>query len=186
MSAPHAEPADGPGGPDGPVRPHPVRQGQAPVVAVVALGGALGAAARYGAALLWPTPPGGFPWTTFWVNVGGCFAIGVLMVLVTEVRTAHRLVRPFLGTGVLGGFTTFSTYALDIRDLADGGHPGTALATLAATLVAALAAVVLGTAATRRLAAPGRAAEEDRRGGASPPGPSGGPPGRGGAEGGPR
>ncbi|MEU6591310.1 fluoride efflux transporter CrcB [Streptomyces sp. NPDC046881] len=136
-------------------RPAPARRtewrAQAPVVAAVAAGGALGATARYALTLALPTPAGGFPWATFWTNVSGCAAMGVLMVLVTEVWAAHRLLRPFLGTGVLGGFTTFSTYAVDIRGLADAGRPGTALAYLAATLCAALAAVWLASVAARRL-----------------------------------
>ena len=129
----------------------PVLRGQAPVVAVVAVGGAIGACARYGAALLWPAQTGGFPWTTFWVNVVGCAVIGVFMVVVTEVWAVHPLVRPFFGTGVLGGFTTFSTYAVDIQKLIDHGHPGTGLAYLAATLLAALTAVTLAATATRRV-----------------------------------
>ncbi|MFG3009717.1 fluoride efflux transporter FluC [Streptomyces cinerochromogenes] len=137
------------------VRPTPARRpewrAQAPVVAVVAAGGALGAVARYALTLAWPTPPGGFPWATFWTNVSGCAAMGVLTVLVTEVWAAHRLLRPFLGTGALGGFTTFSTYAVDIRGLVDAGRPGLGLAYLAATLLAALAAVWLASAAARGL-----------------------------------
>ncbi|MXM65926.1 fluoride efflux transporter CrcB [Streptomyces sp. HUCO-GS316] len=129
----------------------PVWRGQAPVVAVVALGGATGAVARYGAQLAWPAEPGHFPWVTFWTNVVGCAVIGVFMVVITDVWAAHRLVRPFFGTGVLGGFTTFSTYAVDIQRLVDSGRPGTGLAYLAATLVAALSAVWLGVAAARRV-----------------------------------
>ncbi|MFF7640193.1 fluoride efflux transporter CrcB [Streptomyces canus] len=126
-------------------------QGQAPVVAVVALGGALGATARYALSLHWPTPPGGFPWATFWTNVAGCAVIGVFMVVITDVWAAHRLVRPFFGTGVLGGFTTFSTYAVDIQKLVDHGRPATGLAYLAATLLAALSAVWLASTAARRV-----------------------------------
>jgi CrcB protein len=129
----------------------PVLRGQGPVVAVVALGGALGATARYALSLWWPLQPGGFPWVTFWTNVVGCAVIGVFMVLITDVWAAHRLVRPFFGTGVLGGFTTFSTYAVDIERLVDSGHPGTGLAYLAATLLAALTAVWLAATATRRV-----------------------------------
>jgi CrcB protein len=121
------------------------------VVAVVALGGALGAMARYALTLWWPTPPGGFPWATFWTNVAGCAVIGVFMVVISEVWAAHRLVRPFFGTGVLGGFTTFSTYAVDIQRLTDSGHARTGLAYLAATLLAALAAVWLAAWAARRV-----------------------------------
>ncbi|MEV3971489.1 fluoride efflux transporter CrcB [Streptomyces sp. NPDC050698] len=123
---------------------------QAPVVAVVSLGGGAGAAARYAASLRWPTPPDGFPWWTLWVNIAGCAVIGVFMVVITEVRTAHPLVRPFFGTGVLGGFTTFSTYAVDIRALLDGGHVATGLAYLVATPLAALTAVWLAAGGTRR------------------------------------
>jgi CrcB protein len=126
---------------------------QWPVVAVVAAGGAAGACARYGAALLWPQHTGAFPWTTFWVNVTGCAAIGVLMVLITEARTVHRLVRPFFGTGVLGGFTTFSTYAVEIRRLADAHQAATAASYAAATLASALVGVWGAAWATRRFLA---------------------------------
>ncbi|MEU9166593.1 fluoride efflux transporter CrcB [Streptomyces sp. NPDC048420] len=136
--------------PTGPPR-QAVWQGQAPVVAVVALGGALGATARYALALHWPAQPGGFPWATFWTNVVGCAVIGVFMVVITDVWAAHRLVRPFFGTGVLGGFTTFSTYAVDIQKLVDHGHPATGLAYLSATLLAALTAVWLASQAARRV-----------------------------------
>ncbi|MGN9762072.1 fluoride efflux transporter CrcB [Streptomyces sp. SD31] len=124
---------------------------QAPIVAVVALGGAVGATARYAWSLWWPAQPGGFPWATFWTNVVGCAVIGVFMVVITDVWAAHRLVRPFFGTGVLGGFTTFSTYAVDIQKLVDSGHPRIGLAYLAATLVAALTAVWLAVVTTRRV-----------------------------------
>jgi CrcB protein len=80
--------------------------------------------------------------------------IGVFMVLVTEARTVHRLVRPFFGTGVLGGYTTFSTYAVDIQRLLDDGRPATAFAYLAATLLAAVAAVWLAVTAARRVLLP--------------------------------
>ncbi|MEU0335889.1 fluoride efflux transporter CrcB [Streptomyces sp. NPDC006193] len=137
------------------VRPVPGRRSgwraQTPVVAVVAAGGALGALARYALTLAWPARPGGFPWATFWTNVSGCAVMGVFMVLVTDVWAAHRLLRPFFGTGVLGGFTTFSTYAVDVRRLAGAGRPGLGSAYLVATLCAALAAVWLGSAAARRL-----------------------------------
>ncbi|MGW4081677.1 fluoride efflux transporter CrcB [Streptomyces sp. NPDC004822] len=131
-----------------PARP-PAWRAQVPVVAVVALGGALGATARYAISLALPAEPGAFPWATFWANVTGCAVIGVFMVLIHERWPGHRLLRPFFGTGVLGGFTTFSTYAVDIRTLVDDGHPRTALAYLAATLAAALTAVWLASTATR-------------------------------------
>ncbi|MDQ0989151.1 fluoride efflux transporter CrcB [Streptomyces sp. V3I7] len=127
----------------------------APVVGVIALGGALGATARHALSLWWPAAPGDFPWATFWTNVVGCAVIGVFMVIITDVWAAHRLVRPFFGTGVLGGFTTFSTYAVDIQKLVASGHAARGPAYLAATLCTALAAVWLGSAATRRVLATG-------------------------------
>lgn len=97
--------------------------------------------------------PGAFPWTVFWVNVVGCALIGVLMVLIGRGgrggRPAHPLVRPFLGVGVLGGFTTFSAYALDFYKLLEREEAGTAFACAAGTVVGALGAVWLGASATR-------------------------------------
>jgi CrcB protein len=122
---------------------------QADAVAVVALGGVHGAEARYGLGTVWTTPAGGFPWTTLLINVVGCLVIGVFLVAITEGRPAHRLVRPFFGTGVLGGFTTFSTYCLDTHRLLDVHRVGAAFGYLAGTLVAALGAVRLGATGTR-------------------------------------
>ncbi|HWD83321.1 MAG TPA: fluoride efflux transporter CrcB [Kribbella sp.] len=121
------------------------------VIGVIAVGGAIGASARYLIGLGWPTPPAGFPYATLVVNIVGCGLIGILMVLVTDVLTQQRLVRPFLGTGVLGGFTTFSTYAVDIERLISGGHAGTALLYLATTVVGALVAVRTTVTVTRAL-----------------------------------
>ncbi|MEV8631838.1 CrcB family protein [Streptosporangium sp. NPDC051023] len=123
------------------------------VVAAVAAGGAIGAGARYGAALLWPTEPTSFPWTTLCVNVSGCLVIGIFLVTLTEAWTAPSWVRPFFATGVLGGFTTFSTYCVDIERLVSGGRPGVALGYLAVTALAALVAVTAGARGTRRLLA---------------------------------
>ena len=100
-----------------------------------------------------PTPPDEFPWSTLATNVAGCFAIGVLMVLVVERLSSSRLVRPFFGTGLLGGFTTFSTYAVDTRELLAAGRPAVAAAYLLGTLVLGLLAVVVGTARHRAGAA---------------------------------
>ncbi|MEV4439430.1 fluoride efflux transporter CrcB [Streptomyces sp. NPDC049577] len=125
--------------------------GQGPVVCAVSAGGAIGAVARHGAGLLWPTAPGHFPWTTLLINALGCALIGVLLVSIAERPTAHRLTRPFLGTGVLGGFTTFSTYAVETQQLFDTGRVATGVAYAAGTLLAALAAVWAAAALTRRL-----------------------------------
>jgi CrcB protein len=121
------------------------------VLAAIAAGGAAGASARYGAQLLWPERDGSFPWTVFGVNLLGCALIGILMVLIGRGAgwCAHPLVRPFLGVGVLGGFTTFSTYALDFTTLLEHGRTGLALVYAGGTAVGALVAVWLAAAATR-------------------------------------
>ncbi|GAA2639309.1 hypothetical protein GCM10010399_85870 [Dactylosporangium fulvum] len=128
------------------LRPSPV-----PVLAAISAGGVCGALARHGLSTAWPHPAGGFPWSTFVVNVSGCLLIGVLMVVVTEVVPGRRLLRPFLGVGVLGGYTTFSTYAVDIHRTAEAGSPWVALAYLGATVVGALLAVWAGATATARV-----------------------------------
>ncbi|BAJ29967.1 putative camphor resistance protein CrcB [Kitasatospora setae KM-6054] len=125
-------------------------RGQGRVVAAVAAGGVFGACARYGLGLWWPTARDGFPWTTLLVNAVGCAAIGVVLVVLTEgPRVPHPLLRPFLATGVLGGFTTFSTYAVDAQQLFDHGLPGRAVLYLGGTLLAALGAVWAASGATR-------------------------------------
>lgn len=120
-----------------------------PVLSAIAAGGALGGLARFGLEQALPTRPGGFPWTTFGINVSGCLLIGCLMVLVAGVWRHRWLVRPFLGVGVLGGFTTFSVHVLDIYQLVAGGATTTAVGYLVATVLAALAAVAAGAATTR-------------------------------------
>lgn len=121
------------------------------ILLVVALGGGIGALARYGTGLLLPTTPGHFPYGTFAINVLGCALIGVLMVLVSEIYPQRQLIRPFFGTGILGGFTTFSTYTNEFRALLRPGTVPLALAYLAGTLLCALLAVSLATWITRRI-----------------------------------
>ncbi|WP_433793170.1 FluC/FEX family fluoride channel [Actinoplanes sp. CA-252034] len=105
-------------------------------LAAVAAGGVLGALARYGLASAWPYPPDGFPWSTWVINVSGCFLIGVLYT-----RTRRPLPRLLLGTGFLGGYTTFSTA---IAEVSRAG-----LVYLVATLIGALVAVAAGSAVAR-------------------------------------
>ena len=127
----------------------PVRNAPWDVLAVISVGGAVGATARYGLGRAFPSPPGAFPATTFAINVLGCLLIGALMVLVTDVWDTQRLVRPLLGVGVLGGFTTFSSYVVDIQRLVDLHAAAIALGYLAGTVCAALAATYLGITTTR-------------------------------------
>lgn len=122
---------------------------QPSVVAAVAVGGAAGAVARYGAERLWPTGASAFPWTILLVNTVGCFLMGVLMVtLKLRFPGAPRLISPLLGTGVLGGFTSFSHYTDNVRQLFENHQPGYAAGCLVLTVVAALAAVTAGAFAT--------------------------------------
>ncbi|MGN9776918.1 FluC/FEX family fluoride channel [Micromonospora sp. H33] len=133
----------------------------AAVLGAAATGGALGALARAGLSAALPHGPTGFPWGTFAVNVSGCLLIGVLMAVLAR-RGGPALARPFLGVGVLGGYTTFSTYAVEAHQLAVAGAPATALAYLATTLVGALLAVWAGHTVADRLIARRSAALEHR------------------------
>lgn len=128
------------------LRAHPTA-----VLGAIAVGGVLGALARAGAQAAVGHRPGGFPWATFAVNVSGCLLIGALMVLLTRVWGGRPLLRPFLGVGVLGGFTTFSAYVVDVRTALLAGAVPTALGYLVGTLVAGLLAVAVGEAVTDRL-----------------------------------
>jgi fluoride exporter len=121
--------------------------GQGRALALVALGGVLGAAARYGVGLLLPHSAGTLPLGTLLINVVGGFLIGVLI----DAVAGRPLLRPFAVTGILGGFTTFSTYAVDTEQLLAAGRLAPAGAYLVATLVGALAATWLGLALARRV-----------------------------------
>ena len=120
-------------------------------LAVISLGGVVGALARYQVGRTWPAPPTGFPWATAAINVSGCLLIGLLLGALRQRPRAHPLLRPFLGTGILGGYTTFSTYSVDLHRLLDAGRPGTAAAYLLGTLAAALTAAAAGAGLARRL-----------------------------------
>ena len=133
-----------------PIDPDTVRRPDLAVLAVVAAGGMAGASARYGVNQWIPTPPGGFPWATFWINVSGSFLLGLLLVVIVERLRPTRLLRPFLATGVLGAFTTMSTYQVETAVLVKDGHAATAALYSAGSLVAGLTAAYLGLVAGRR------------------------------------
>ncbi|TAM81267.1 MAG: fluoride efflux transporter CrcB [Jatrophihabitans sp.] len=122
------------------------------VLAAVTAGGVAGAEARYGLGLLLPAPPAAFPWATLLINVSGCLLIGALMVTVLELTSPHRLARPLLGVGVLGGYTTFSTFTVEVLHLARAGRAGIAVAYLVVSVVGCVIAVAAGTMGMRALA----------------------------------
>ena len=111
---------------------------------LAALGGALGALARWGVAIAVPSEPGDWPWATLVVNLTGCLLIGVLLaVLLGRFPTSTRL-RPFLAVGVLGGDTTFSAFAVDLVRSVEAGAWPVAVGYLLTSVLGGVACVVLG------------------------------------------
>jgi len=122
-------------------------------VPAVALGGAVGGSARYGVDLLLPSGAREFPAATFAVNVTGAFVLALLLVLVLEVWPPTRYVRPVLAVGLLGSFTTFSTWMVEFDRLLADGAALLAVSYLVASLLAGVAATVLGLVLGRRIGA---------------------------------
>lgn len=120
----------------------------------VALGGALGSAARY-LVNVWSGRFFGtdFPWHTLTVNVIGCFVMGLLVELMALKLNAGNDVRAFLTTGILGGFTTFSAFALDFALLVERKATGLAAVYAVGSVGLSLLAVFAGLYAVRALAA---------------------------------
>ena len=121
------------------------------LVAVFA-GAALGTSARYLLAAHHAVAVGGFPWVTLLVNLTGSFAIGLIVPVTERLTTRVPVARPLLVIGFLGGWTTYSTLAVDATLLAKHGDAGACLAYLAATVAGGLALVVAGHALGRRMA----------------------------------
>ncbi len=119
----------------------------------VAVGGVVGALARYGIALAVPRgDAAGWPWATLLTNLVGCLLLGLLLALVeshqprgvAELSRRARLARPFLASGVLGGFTTFSTFSVEAVELVDAGRGPAAAAYVACSVVLGVALVAGG------------------------------------------
>ena len=128
-----------------------VRRGDAGLLGAVATGGAVGSLGRYAVGLALPHSGGGFPWATVVVNVSGSMAMGLLVVWVLSMSRPHPWLRPFLGVGVLGGWTTFSAYTEDFHELVVSGRGPAAAAYLVGSLVVGLVAVGLGITCGERL-----------------------------------
>lgn len=112
-------------------------------LATIAAGGILGAEARYGLSVAIPHGAGGFPWATLLINLTGCLLIGLLMSWLRRQPAPPPLLRPFLSVGVLGGYTTYSTFALDVQQLLLAHRPLLALGYLMATVLGGAVAVTL-------------------------------------------
>lgn len=121
------------------------------VLATVSLGGVIGSLGRYAVGAALPHGAGGFPWATLAVNVSGAFAMGLLVAYLVDRPGAHRLARPFLGVGVLGGWTTFSALAVDVVQLGAADHAQVALVYVAATFLVGTLAVAAGSALGQRV-----------------------------------
>ena len=155
----------------------PQAAGRAPSVAaslaLVAAGGCAGTLVRATLERAWPASPGHLPVTTLALNVVGALALGLLLGALGEGRPRLRLA---LGTGVLGGLTTHSTFILESHRLltssGDGGHPVLGAAYLVGSMVAGLVAAGLGlwlAGRLRRPDGPGRTGRAGRAGGSLVP-----------------
>jgi CrcB protein len=117
----------------------------------IAVGGALGAPARYEVAQLIKVAPDGFPWATFLTNLSGAFVLGFFLTLVIERLAPTRLLRPFFAVGFLGSYTTFSTLAVETVLLIKDGHVVLGIGYTLASVSAGLTLAYLGVVLSRRL-----------------------------------
>lgn len=132
-------------------------------LSVVAVGGGVGAVLRWGVSSLQPAEAGGFGWGTVLVNLSGSFLLGLLLASLAGAASQrggaarwHHLARLGLGTGLLGGWTTFSTLVVEVDRSLDTGRPAVAAAALLTSLVGGLALAAAGVAAGRSLVPPDR------------------------------
>jgi CrcB protein len=126
------------------------------IMLAISVGGALGGSMRHAVSLAVPDGSGGFPWGTFLENVSGSLFLAALVVFLIEVWPPSRYLRPFLGVGVLGGFTTFSTFTNETRELLVAGEALVAFGYVGATLAVGLLATWTGLRVARRAAGLGR------------------------------
>jgi fluoride exporter len=118
-------------------------------VAAVAAGALVGGPLRYGVDQALPNSPEQFPWATFTVNLSGSFLLGALLIVVFESTWSVRYLREFAGIGVLGSFTTFSTWMVELREQAAASVWLQLSLYLAGSIVLGLAAAALGATAAR-------------------------------------
>lgn len=118
---------------------------------LVALGGGIGAAGRFGVSLAMPGRPGEWPWATFLINISGSLLIGFLAGWLATRGGAGEPWRLFLGVGVLGGFTTFSAYSLETMRMIERNDWAGASTYAIGSVVAGLIAVGLGLLVAKRV-----------------------------------
>jgi len=114
------------------------------IYVLAALGGVLGALGRWAVASALPVDPGGWPWATLLVNLTGCLLIGVLLAVLLARFPTSPWLRPFLAVGVLGGYTTYSTFAVETVRLVEDDRAALALGYVLASVLGGVLAVVLG------------------------------------------
>jgi CrcB protein len=120
---------------------------------VVFVGGCAGGLSRYAIGRRWPSASGAFPWDTFWVNLSGAFALAVVVTLIIEAARPRWFVRPLLGTGFIGAYTTFSALVTSTDLLAEHGHFAVAMAYSIGSIFLGSASVLLGFLLARWIAA---------------------------------
>jgi len=119
-------------------------------IAAVFAGGFVGALARAGVVEALPHNPGEWPWSTFLVNVVGTLMLGYFTTRLQERLPLSAYRRPFLGTGICGALTTFSTMQLEVLDMLEADEIGLAATYVAASLAVGFAAIFVTTNLVRR------------------------------------
>ncbi len=123
---------------------------------LIGLGGMIGTAARASLELAFPAPDGGWPWTTFWINLAGSALLGALLewLALGDDQGWRRSMRLGVGTGLIGGFTTYSTFSLETASLFQAGHGGLALGYALSSVILGVAAAAGGILLMRRIHPP--------------------------------
>lgn len=119
-----------------------------PIILVMS-GGAIGAGLRYGLSRALPVSAAGWPWATFVANVLGGFAMGVLAAWILRGDNSAEPLRLFVGVGVLGGFTTFSAFSLEMMRMIERGQTGLAAGYAVASVLLAIGALYAGMTAAK-------------------------------------
>jgi len=126
------------------------RRGRLLIVAFVFAGGGMGTVARYAIETAWgPASASAFPVATLGINVAGAFAVGLLLTLILEYWPPTRYVRAFAAIGILGGFTTFSTFVVEADRLLGAGRIAAGLSYVVISVSAGIVACAAGAGAAR-------------------------------------